>query len=182
MGHLLSSINPDAAERIRPADALPPRPRTPNVGDIVIYHIRRGHGRAGRTRFPALVQPQGDDGRLALTVIMEAGELKNETLVEEIGPGKDDGHCWERPDVSHLGDAFRNTVAALATRVGGLEEENQALRAVVLGDFDVPKVSIIAIMQDFENRLRSIKQDNDDLRARLAAPALSDTGRKGKRK
>ncbi|HNB27201.1 MAG TPA: hypothetical protein PLR41_09605, partial [Alphaproteobacteria bacterium] len=93
---------------------------------------------------------------LALTVIMEAGELKNETLVEEIGPGKDGGHCWERPDVTFVAEAFRNTVTALTTRVGDLETQVADLRKLVLGDFDPPRISIIDIMQDFENRLRDI--------------------------
>jgi hypothetical protein len=149
---LLKSINPEASAAIQPKPALP---RLPDVGELVIYHMRAGHGRQGRTRFPALVQAS-ERGTLGLTVIMEAGELKNETLVEEIGPGREH-HCWERPDGSHLADAFRNTVASLHTRIGELEQENRALRDCVLGEYDVPKVSIIAIMQDFENRLRALK-------------------------
>lgn len=154
MGHLLSSINPESVAEIR---GIPADPRRPGVGEVVIYHMRTGHGRQGRTRFPAIVQEsrQGERG-LALTVIMEAGELKNETLVEEIGPGKDGGHCWERPDVTFVAEAFRNTVTALTTRVGDLETQVADLRKLVLGDFDPPRISIIDIMQDFENRLRDI--------------------------
>lgn len=178
MGHLLSSVNKQASDAIQPAPAVP---RLPEVGELVVYHMRPGERRQGRTTFPALVQGQGDRGTLNLTVILEAGELKNETLVSQIGPGAEH-HVWERPDGSHVADAFRNTVASLHQRIGDLEGENAALRNCVLGDFDVPKISLIAILQDFENRLRAIKQDNDDLRARSAAPALKDMGRKGKRK
>lgn len=167
MSHLLSSVNKEAAEAIRP---IPPRDRLPDVGEIVIYHMRTGHGRQGRTRFPALVQSQGERGTLGLTVILEAGELLNATLVEETGPGKDGGHCWERPDGSHLADAFRNTVTALATRVGDLEQQVADLRKVVLGDFDVPRISIIDIMQDFENRLR-------DIASQAGAAVARDSGR-----
>ena len=155
MGHLLKSINPEAAELIQEPTT---RVRLPDVGDIVIYHMRTGHGRAGRTRFPALVQGANQHGLLNLTVILEAGELQNVSLVEEIGPGKDGGHVWERPDGGHLADAFRNTVTSLHTRVGELEGELKALRKLVLGDFDVPRISIIEIMQDFENRLRLLKE------------------------
>lgn len=155
MGHLLKSINPMAAEAIQPAPAAP---RLPSVGDVVIYHMRPGERRQGRTTFPALVQGNSQEGKLNLTVILEAGELKNETLVSPIGPGSEH-HVWERPDGSHLADAFRNTVASLHQRIGELEGENKSLRDLVLGDFDVPKVSIIGIMVDFENRLRSLKQE-----------------------
>lgn len=151
MGHLLKSINPEAAEAIRPAALAE---RMPDVGDIVIYHMRSGHGRQGRTRFPALVQG-GEAGRLNLTVILESSELRNETMVEQIGPGKE-FHVWERPDISSLAEAFRGTLTALHTRIGDLEGENKRLRDCVLGDFDIPKISIIAIMQDFENRLRML--------------------------
>ena len=153
-GHLLKSINPEAAAAIQPS---PARPRIPDVGELVIYHMRRGHGRQGRTRFPALVQSQSERGTLGLTVILEAGELQNVTLVSELGPGGDEGHCWERPDGSHLADAFRNTVASLHQRIGDLEGENKSLRDLVLGEYAAPAVSIIHIMQDFENRLRALK-------------------------
>lgn len=154
MGHLLSSINPAASDAIQPEPQAAPRP---DVGELVIYHMRVGHARQGRTRFPALVQSHGERNTLGLTVILEAAELKNETLVEEIGPGRD-SHVWERPDGSHFAGIFRGTLTALHTRIGDLEGENKALRDIVLGDFAAPAVSIIHIMQDFENRLRDIAQ------------------------
>lgn len=160
MGHLLSTVNPEAAAAIQPE---PTAPRLPGVGELVIYHMRHGHGRQGRTRFPAVVQDHGERGTLHLTVILEAAELKNETLVEQIGVGRD-AHVWERPDGSHLADGFRGTIASLHQRIGELEGENKTLRDCVLGDFDIPKISIIGIMQDFENRLRSIAQENAALR------------------
>lgn len=163
MGHLLSSVNKEASDEIeRRSDALPAR-RLPDVGEMVIYHMRIGHQRQGRTRFPALVQMHGERGTLGLTVILEAAELKNETLVEEIGPGRD-SHVWERPDISALAEIFRGTMTALQTRMGELEAENSALRNCVLGEFDVPKVSLISILSDFENRLRAVKLENDELR------------------
>jgi hypothetical protein len=155
LGHLLQSINPEAAEAIR---ETPAAPRVPDVGEIVIYHMRPGERRQGRTRFPALVQGEGQRGSLNLTVILEAGELRNETLVSPIGPGAEH-HCWERPDDSHLAEAFRNVVASLHQRIGDLEGENKSMRALILGEYDAPTVSIIHIMQDFENRLRSLKQE-----------------------
>lgn len=151
MGHLLSSVNPEAADRIQPE---PPVARPPQVGELVIYHMRPGERRQGRTTFPALVQGAGERGLLNLTAILEAGELKNETLVSEIGPGRD-AHVWERPDNSALAEVFRGTITSLHQRIGDLETEMKAMRAIVLGEYDAPRISIIAIMQDFETRLRT---------------------------
>lgn len=152
MGHLLRSSNPEAADEIERQGNIPAARRLPDVGEIVIYHMRAGHGRQGRTRFPALVQMHGERGTLRLTVILEAAELKNETLVEEIGPGKD-SHVWERPDISSLAEIFRGTMTALQTRMGELERENAALRDCVLGEFDVPKISLIDIIAKLEARV-----------------------------
>lgn len=163
MGHLLSSVNPEAAAAIQPPVG---KPRLPQVGEIVIYHMRLGHTRQGRTRFPALVQGSNEREQLNLTVILEAGELLNATLVDEIGPGKDTGHVWERPDTNFLAAGLHGTIASLHQRIGGVEDLIAELRKIVLGDFDVPRISIIDIMQDFENRLR--------LKAAPAAPAAVD--------
>jgi hypothetical protein len=152
MGHLLATTNPEAAAAIHPAD---PAPHLPDVGDIVVYTMRPGHGRMGRTRFTALVQGRGERGTLNLTVIIDAGDLVDEQFVSPAGPGQE-AHCWEWPDDSRRADGFRGTVAALHQRIGDLEAQNKELRDCVLGDFDVPKISIIAIMQDFENRLRAL--------------------------
>jgi hypothetical protein len=48
-------------------------------------------------------------------------------------------------------------------RIGELETENDSLRDCVLGEFDVPKVSLISILHDFEGRLRAVKLENDEL-------------------
>lgn len=161
MAHLLSSVNKSASDAIQPD--LVPR-RLPDVGEMVIYHMRAGHGRQGRTRFPALVQMHGERGTLGLTVILEAAELKNETLVEEIGPGKD-SHVWERPDISALAEIFRGALAALHERIedqetslAGLERENSTLRQCILGDFDIPKVSLIDIIAQLEARVIAVEK------------------------
>lgn len=158
MAHLLSSVNKEASDAIQPGAMSS---RRPEVGELVIYHMRQGHQRQGRTRFPALVQGHGERNTLNLTVILEAAEMINASLVEEIGPGADTGHVWERPDMAFFTEAFRGTLTALHTRLGDAEQENSHLRHIILGDFEVPGVSIIHIMQDFENRLRDIAQRVD---------------------
>jgi hypothetical protein len=129
--------------------------------------MRQGFGRQGRTRFAAIVQGRGDRDTLNLTVIVDAGDFVDEQFVSQIGVGNE-FHCWEWPDDSRRADGFRGTIAALHQRIGGLEDEVKALRDCVLGEFDMPKISIIAIMQDFENRLRALRTAGDEAPARVA--------------
>lgn len=153
MSHLLASVNQEAADQIQPEA---PRPRLPGIGQSVVYHMRRGHGRSGRTRFPALVQGHGERDTLMLTVVIDASDMVDEQHVSMIGPGKDDGHCWEWPEgVRPLAERIEEP-AGLRGLVNSLDEQVGEIRACVLGDFDIPKISIIAIMQDFENRLRTV--------------------------
>jgi len=176
-GHLLATTNPEAAAEIQP-DA--PRPRLPGVGQTVVYHMRRGHGRNGRTSFPALVQGHGERDTLMLTVIIDAGDMVDEQFVEQIGLGKDDGHCWEWPEgVRPLAERL-DEPAGLRSKVNEIESQISELYTCVLGDFDIPKISLISILQDFENRLRAIKQENNDLR--VAAGPAPKTKAKSKKK
>ena len=165
MGHFLSTINPEAAEAIHPA---PERPRLPGIGEIVVYHMRAGHGRSGRTRFPAIVQDHGERDTLALTVVIDAGDLTDESLVEEIGIGREH-HVWERVSpVRPLAERLEEP-GGLRGALKSLEAQLDELRACVLGEFEIPKVSIISIMTDFETRLRAVKMANSELAADLEA-------------
>jgi hypothetical protein len=178
-GHLLSTVNPEASAAIQPDAMLP---KLPDVGDLVVYHMRQGFGRQGRTRFAALVQGRGDRDTLNLTVIIDAGDFIDEQFVSQIGVGNE-FHCWEWPDDSRRADGFRGTVAALHQRIGELEGEAKTLRDCVLGDFDVPGVSIIHIMQDFETRLRLMRDEIVSFREHaLSEPAVDGKKTKGKGK
>ena len=165
MSHLLATSNPEAAAAIQP---IAPRAPLPGVGEMVVYTMRPGHGRNGRTRFPAVVMGE-QGGRLLLTVMIDAGDMVDESLVEEAGPGAE-FHCWERVSPTAV-PGIHGTVAALHERIGALEAEFAKMHQVVLGEFEAPKVSIIHIMQDFENRLRALKAD-------AAAPAKKAAPRK----
>jgi hypothetical protein len=158
MSHLLATVNPEAADNIRP---IAPRQPLPGVGETVVYTMRPGFSRAGRSRFPALVMGE-QGGKLLLTVIVDAGDMVDESLVEEAGPGHE-FHCWERVQPTAV-PGIHGTVAALHERIGALEAEFKQMSEVVLGEFEAPAVSIIHIMQDFENRLRDGKKSADELR------------------
>lgn len=163
MSHLLATVNQEASDAIQP-DGPDLSSPMPDVGHIVIYHMRQGYARQGKTRFNALVQGRGERGTLNLLVFIDAGDFMEEQFVEQAGPGRE-FHAWEWPDDSRNAQGFRGTIAALHQRIGELEENVADMRAIVLGDFEAPKVSIIAIMQDFENRLRALKLEQG------AAPA-----------
>lgn len=157
MGHLLSTVNSEAADAIRPLVALG---ALPEVGEVVRYHMRQGHGRAGRTFFPALVQGHGERHTLHLTVIIDAQDFADETQVSQIGPGAE-FHCWERIS-SAAPSGLHGTVAALHERIGDLEEENRKMRDIILGDYDVPKVALFEIFAKLEGRLKALEAAPDD--------------------
>lgn len=150
-GHLLSTVNAAAAEAIQP---VPHRQPLPCVGEIVQYTMRPGHGRNGRTRFPALVMGE-QGGKLLLTVIIDAGDMVDESHVEEAGPGAE-FHCWERPQPTAV-PGIHGTIAALHERVGELEEENRKMREVIFGGYNIPKVALFEIFAKLETRLKAVE-------------------------
>lgn len=153
MSHYLATTNPAASDAIQPDI---PGPILPDVGDVVIYHMRPGHGRQGRTRFSAIVQGRGERGTLNLTVIIDASDMVDEQFVSPVGPGQE-AHCWEWPDDSRRADGFRGTIAALHQRIGDLEGEITDMRQMILGDYDVPKVSLFEIFAALEKRIRDME-------------------------
>jgi hypothetical protein len=152
MSHLLASINQEASDNIRP---IPPRQPLPGVGETVIYTMRPGHGRNGQTRFPGLVMGERG-GKLMLTVIIDAGDMIDESLVDEAGPGQE-FHCWERVAPTAL-PGIHGTVSALHERIGELESEVKGLRASLLGDFNMPGLSLIDIMARLEKRVIGLEK------------------------
>jgi len=148
-------VNPEAVALIHPEAA---KPRLPGVGEIVVYHMRPGHGRNGKTFFPAIVQGQGDRGTLMLTVIIDAGDFNDESLVEERRVGTE-FHCWERVDRPFAAPSEIVDVEA--------RDRLMDLEAAVFGEFARPPVSLAAILADFEQRLSSLKTESADLLAKL---------------
>lgn len=153
MSHLLASVNQKAADEFDQGSAE--AATLPRVGSLVEYRMRHGHGRQGRDRFPAFVMGKSNHGTgLDLLVFIDAGDFIDEQMVERARPGTE-FHCWEPHEESVAAmRGIRATMASLHQRAGELEDRIKQMETVVLGDFNAPKVSIIHIMQDFENRLR----------------------------
>jgi hypothetical protein len=123
---LLSSVNPQAAAAIHSA---PVKARLPGVGETVIYHMRQGYARSGKTRVPALVMGHGDRDTLSLLVMIDAGDFNDESLVDEIGIGRE-FHVWERvlpihPAIDHL----MGEIAALREIIQGLQASVERIEA-----------------------------------------------------
>ena len=77
MGHLLSTVNPEAAEAIKPeGQVFPVRP--PYIGEPVQYFARPGEGRGGgREIFPAMIMKFAEDGVAELCVIYGADDFRD---------------------------------------------------------------------------------------------------------
>ena len=165
MSHLLASVNQEAADNIRP---IAPRQPLPGVGELVVYTMRPGHGRNGRTRFPAVVMGE-QGGRLILTVLIDAGDMVDESLVDEAGPGTE-FHCWERVQPTAV-PGIHGTVASLHERIGELEDENEKMRKVILGDYDVPPIAMFEIFAKLEGRVKEVEAYLGPLKGLADKPA-----------
>lgn len=107
MGHMLASMNPQAAHEIDNPVALP------GVGSTVVYCPRPGEVRAGKTRVPAIVlKADAENGLLDLVVIYEADDfLSRKSLPRRMG--EDRG--WEPAEgsaqaIAERLDAFKREV------------------------------------------------------------------------
>ena len=150
MSHLLASVNKEAADAIHP-DPAPSR--LPGVGELVVYHMRAGYARSGRTTFPAIVQGHGDRDTLMLTVIIDASDLADESLVEEIGVGRE-FHVWERTGPDHAGFAEMRAEVAHALKVSlEVRAELKSLESAIFGEYARPSISLCDVLRDFEVRL-----------------------------
>ena len=139
MGHLMKTVNPEAAERMEE------RP-LPIIGEMVHYYCRPGERRRGRTHMPAIVVAIDADNRmLTLVVIWEAQDLGDQERVPE-RMGDDRG--WQRMPRPE------NVTVNIAPAIDGLRSELLAemskLRDAIFGDYQVPKKSVLALIDDMD--------------------------------
>lgn len=89
MSVMLRSTNPEAVNEIDPDRDR----RVPHVGQIVIYHMRPGEGRAGKMSAPAIVTAVEDDDHIEILVIFSADDFMTRWKI----PRKTDQNtvnCW----------------------------------------------------------------------------------------
>lgn len=71
MSVMLRSTNPEAVAEIDPHKDR----RVPYVGQIVVYHMRPGEGRAGKMSAPAIVTGIEDDDHVEILIIFSADDF-----------------------------------------------------------------------------------------------------------
>lgn len=150
-GHLLRTVNPDAADMI---EAQVPK-RIPQVGAPAVYHCRPGEGRRGLVKFPGLVLRSSADTGIDMIVFFDAEDFR---LVERLQP-------WTEQNPVFCYTASTND-PTLFDRLDQLAEELETIKAAVFGEFDAPSQSVIGYLASFEKKLA-------DLAQKIGAPALA---------
>lgn len=135
MGHMLATVNPEAAAAI---DNPPP---PPDIATMVVFKPRAGVSRMHRTEFPAIVLGHREDGTLSLLVMMEPEDM----IMEERVPFRShnqDQFCWRYPrsSASDLEDrvakieAYLDGEDKLVEDVNGHGERLNAIESVLASD------------------------------------------------
>jgi hypothetical protein len=155
MGHLLSSVNKAAAERIED-----PAMDAPDIGTMVVYKPRAGIMRMGRTEFPAIVLGHDENGHLDLFVLMEPEDMMMESHVRP--QLNDEGHSWRHVDLPPVDEDLIDQLNKAAERNLQLEAEQAdmkaelaELRKIVLGDYNPAKLSVYELLHEFEGKLNA---------------------------
>jgi hypothetical protein len=89
MGHMLATVNPDAADAIGHEHDMDQG--VPDIGETVVFHPRVGEWRAGRNKFAAIVTWVHDDGTLDLVVFYDADDFIGQRSVPR---REGDGRGW----------------------------------------------------------------------------------------
>lgn len=160
MSHLLATINPEAADPVAPPDL-------PEMGEMVIYRVRPGEGRRGKSEFPALVLGANNiRGRTGLDILVCYDA--NDVIMMDSVQMMDDFHdssCWRL-----RGEHESNIRVELAR----LREEIAALRRAVFGDWNEPEGGLMEYLVDFEKRIKVVEAN--------AAKAQAPTAKKAPKK
>jgi hypothetical protein len=145
MGHLLATVNPEAARQI---DDRRPLPR---IGQPVVYHPRPSEIRRGRTEIPAIVLAVDEHNRrLELMVMFEAADMITQPSVPEHVAG-DRG--W-----SYLPDQVTDEIAALREENAQLRNKLDVLTAMVCGDFQMPEgESVLSLLDIQDGRVTALE-------------------------
>lgn len=153
MGHLLASVNKEAAERIED-----PAMDAPDIGTMVVYVPRAGIMRMGRREFPAIVLGHDENGHLDLFVLMEPEDMMME---QHVRPRlNDEGHSWRHVDLPPIDDETASRIELLETTNSTLNESLEALQArvaelrkLLLGDYNPAKLSVYDLLAEFEAKV-----------------------------
>lgn len=144
MGHLLSTVNPEAVERINDTRPLP------DIGEIVHYYPRLGERRRGRDKIAALVtHVDRDNRRLDLAIIHEANDMLDQQRVPE-RVGEDRG--WLRIPTAQ--DKALEEIAVLRADIADL-------RAFIMGAHQQPPMTVLDMLKNVDDRVEVLEQAHE---------------------
>lgn len=165
MSVMLATQNPEAAARLAANRPLP------NVGDMLMYHLRPGEIRAGRRDIPAIVLDRDADNQLLkLLVIYDHQDMMTlDRVPQRIG----DDQGWE----ARGGDSA--ALAELRAELTAMREEIETfkleLAETLFGNWAKPDIS-------YEDRLRAVELNPEQLREmveRAVSTKVKATRQKG---
>lgn len=144
MGHLLETVNPEAAKALQ-------HPATPidlkaQVGWTVLYRGRRGEMRLGRVTFPAIVTHVHDDGTVNLAVIYDGSDFQTQDRVPP-QVGEERGFSLVMSEQQ-----------SMAVEIAALRAEIAALRAEMFGEYEPIGQPAVEILNEFETRIAALEK------------------------
>lgn len=162
MGHLLSSVNKDAAEAIGREEQKQP---LPGIGETVRFFPRPGELRSGKGEYAALVTGRDEaDYTLDLVVFFDVDDSIGQKKMPRRNPDQPRG--WEfLATTSRQGDITQAPLTADdAKRLAALEQvtselaaELMKLRQVIFGEFEPPNEPFVEILSEHEDRLVALE-------------------------
>lgn len=167
LGHLLSTVNPDAAAAID----NPPAP--PDVGTIVVFKGRQGFSRMHRTEFPAMVLGGYDDGTLELMVMMEPEDMMLESRVPFRSHNQDQFYWrYRRKSAAEEGDSeLPIRIKAIEDFLRAEDKLGEIIEAIGKRVETIETVLASDEMEALEKRIVALEGGTAKLKAKRGRPA-----------
>lgn len=148
MGHLLKTVNPEAAGAI--AGNAPPMPM---LGEMVIFRPRMGEQRGGKTEFPAMVLafPDGAGQPLDLLIFYGADDQIERNRVLR-ATDHEPLNAWIMHPRNVMFEPFE------PSRLNSMAKDLAILKAQVFGEFVDPPKAIMAYLDEFGRRLKTMEK------------------------
>lgn len=142
----------------------------PEIGDWIHYQPRRGEGRRGRYRVPALVIWRHPDTRLLdLVLVYDANDVGDQQRVPE-AVGEERGWLL-KPVPQLISNHAPREIAGLQRDLAKLGEMVSNLTSTVLGEFDPPQGSVLDLINTLDERLDAMVPPKKAKPAAKKAPA-----------
>lgn len=135
MSMMLKTVNPEAAAVL---EGEYPKAL---IGSPILYTLRPGVRRGGRTTAPGFIMSQNDDGTCNLMIFFEPEDVIDERYIPEKSEHQVN-HCWE-----YL------VPPAVKIEIDNLYSLVEELRGQIFGEYEQPPKSVMEYLADFDKRL-----------------------------